>query len=103
MYRKMHDAEVPNIPALGPTSDVVLSPDHANKFPLAVQRTKTQDYLKGIGRRGGWCPGRPCVELYVHYRLLLEILGQPLNTSKSTRQLCEVIRDGIVGKEYRLL
>jgi hypothetical protein len=54
------------------------------------------------GRRGEWCPGRPCVEPYVHYRLVLETLGQPLNTFKSTRQLCEVIRDGIVGKEWSL-
>ncbi|KAI0274349.1 hypothetical protein BGY98DRAFT_920846, partial [Russula aff. rugulosa BPL654] len=66
-------------------------------FPLAVQRTKTQDYLKGPGGRGEWCPGRPCVEPYVHYRLVLETLGQPLNTFKSTRQLCEAIRDAIVA------
>ncbi|KAF8502737.1 hypothetical protein F5888DRAFT_1115378 [Russula emetica] len=89
VYRKLHDAEVPNIPTLGPAGDVPLSPDHANTFPLAVQRTKTQDYE--------WCTGRPCVEPYVHYRLVLETLGQPLNTFKSTRQLCEAIRDAIVA------
>ena len=100
VYRKLHEAKVPNIPALGPTGDVLLSPDHASTFPLAVQRTKTQDYLRGSGRRGEWCPGRPCVEPYVHYRLVLETLGQPLNTFKSTRQLCEAIRDAIIGKEY---
>ncbi|KAF8502581.1 hypothetical protein F5888DRAFT_1103862 [Russula emetica] len=97
VYRKLHDAKVPNIPAMGPTGDVLLSPDHANTFPLAVQRTKTQDYLNGSGRRREWCPGRPHVEPYVHYRLVLETLGQPLNTFKSTRQLCEVIRDAIVA------
>jgi hypothetical protein len=68
-----------------------------------LQRTKTQDYLKGSGCRVEWCPGQPCVELYVYYRLVLETLGQPLNTFKSTRQLCEVIREAIVGKECRLL
>jgi hypothetical protein len=31
------------VPALGPTGDVPLSPDHANTFPPAVQRTKIQD------------------------------------------------------------
>ena len=101
VYRKLHDANVPNIPALGPTGDVVLSPDHGNRFPLAVQRTKTQDYLEWPGRRGEWCLGQPCVEPYVHYRLVLETLGQPLDSFKSTRQLCEVIRDAIVGKEDR--
>ncbi|KAN0109121.1 hypothetical protein V8E52_009643 [Russula decolorans] len=95
VYRKLHDANVPNIPALGPTGDVLLSPDHAKTFPLAVQRTKTQDYVKGSGRRHEWCPVRPTVEPYVHYRLVLETLGQPLNTFNSTRQLCEVIRDAI--------
>jgi hypothetical protein len=103
VYRKLHDANVPNIPALGPTGDVLLSPDHAKTFPLAVQRTKTQDYVKGSGRRHEWCPVRPTVEPYVHYRLVLETLGQPLNTFNSTRQLREVIRDAIHGKEYRLL
>ena len=98
VYRKLHDAKVPYIPALGPAGDVPLSPDHAG-----TQRTKTQDYLKGSGRGVEWCPGRPVVEPYVHYRLVLETLGQPLNTFKSTRQLCEVIRDAIVGKECRLL
>ena len=53
--------------------------------------------------REEWCPSRQCVTPYVHYRLVLETLGQPLDTFKSTRQLCEVIRDAIVGKEYRSL
>ncbi|KAF8503824.1 kinase-like domain-containing protein, partial [Russula emetica] len=83
MYQKLHDAKVPNIPALGPVGDVPLSPEHASTFPS--------------GRCGEWCPGRPCVEPYVHYRLVLETLGQPLNTFKSTQQLCRAIRDCIVA------
>ncbi len=101
VYRKLHDAKVPNIPALGPSGDVPLSPHQANT--LAVQRTKTQDYVRGSGRGHEWCPGRPVVEPYVHYRLVLETLGQPLNTFNSTRQLCQAIRDAIFGKESRLL
>jgi len=88
---------VPNMPVLGRAGDVPLSPDQANILPLAVQRTKTQDYVKGSGSEHDWCPGRPRVDPYVHYRLVLETLGQSLNTFKSTRQLCEVIRDAIVG------
>jgi hypothetical protein len=83
VYRKLHDANVPNIPVLGPAGDVPLSEDHVGTFPLAVQRTKTQDYLKRSGRVE-WCPGQPCVEPYVHYRLVLETLGQPLNTQVDT-------------------
>ena len=109
VYRELPDANVPNIPALGPSGDVPSSPDHGDKFPLVVQRTKTQDYVKRSARyevlltRGERCPGRQCVTPYVHYRLVLETLGQPLDTFKSTRQLCEVIRDAIFGKEYRSL
>jgi Fungal protein kinase len=98
VYRELHEAQVPNIPLLGRAGDVPLSPEHANIFPLAVQRTKTQDYVKGSGVGHEWCPGRPRVDSYVHYRLVLETLGQSLNTFKSTRQLCEVIRDAIVGE-----
>ncbi|KAI0254074.1 hypothetical protein BJV78DRAFT_1359772 [Lactifluus subvellereus] len=97
VYRELHNAEVPNIAALGRAGDVPLSPQHANTVPLDAQRTKTQDYLKGGVLGYGWCPGRPRVDPYVHYRLVLETLGQPLNTFRSTRQLCEVIRDAIVA------
>jgi Fungal protein kinase len=100
VYRKLHEKEVPNIPMLGPAGDVPLSPDDPSK---GVQRTVTQDYVKGSGSPHKWCHGRPRVEPYVHYRLVLETLGQPLNTFKSTRQLCEAIRDAIVGKECDLL
>ncbi|KAH9953895.1 hypothetical protein BC827DRAFT_1379725 [Russula dissimulans] len=90
VYRELHNAQVPHIPTLGRAGDVPLSPNHVNALPFAVQRTKTRDY---VGRE--WCPGRPCVEPYVHYRLVLKTLGRPLNTFRSTRQLCEVIRDAI--------
>ena len=98
VYRELHDAQVPNIARLGRASDVPLSPQHAMSAPLDVQRTKTQDYVKGGVLGHEWCPGHPRVDPYVHYRLVLETLGRPLSTFKSTRQLCTVIRDAIVGK-----
>ena len=97
VYRELHDAQVPNIPALGPAGDVPLSLDHKNTIPFSAQKTRTQDYVKESGLGHEWCPGRPRVDPLVHYRLVLETLGHPLNTFKSTRQLCEVIRDAIVG------
>ncbi|KAI0267779.1 hypothetical protein BC834DRAFT_822120, partial [Gloeopeniophorella convolvens] len=50
----------------------------------------------------------PRVEPYVHYRLVLNTVGKPLNHFKSTRQLCEAIRDAIVAhsvayKEAKIL
>jgi hypothetical protein len=97
VYRELHDAQVPNIPALGPAGDVLWTLNSENTVQFPAQRTRTQDYVKGSGLGYEWCPGRPHVDPFVHYRLVLETLGHPLNTFKSTRQLCEVIRDAIVG------
>ncbi|KAI0295048.1 hypothetical protein B0F90DRAFT_1638675, partial [Multifurca ochricompacta] len=81
VYRELHDAQVPNIAKFGRAGDVPL----------------TQDYVRRPGGEHDWCPGQPCVDPYVHYRLVLKTLGKPLNTFKSTRQLCEVIRDAILA------
>ncbi|KAI0296770.1 kinase-like domain-containing protein [Multifurca ochricompacta] len=97
IYCKLHDAQVPNIPRLGAAGDVPLSPECTATASFATQRTRTQDYLRIPGGEHEWCPGQPHVDPYVHYRLVLETLGKPLSTFKSTRQLCEVIRDAIVA------
>ncbi|KAI9428766.1 hypothetical protein F5148DRAFT_990694, partial [Russula earlei] len=38
-----------------------------------------------------------------HYRLVLNTLGQPLSTFGSTRELCQVIRDAMIGEDWRYL
>ncbi|KAH8998186.1 hypothetical protein EDB92DRAFT_2111982 [Lactarius akahatsu] len=63
-----------------------------------VQRTTTQEFVKGYD----WCLGRPRIDPYVHYRLVLETLGSPLYTFKSTRELCKVIRDAITEAYERV-
>jgi Fungal protein kinase len=100
VYRELQDAKVPNIAKMGRAGDVPVSPD-GDKLQVVssrIQRTKTQDYLSGPGSQHSWCPGHPQVEPYIHYRLVLETVGMSLNQFRSTRQLCEVIRDAIVGK-----
>ena len=94
VYRELHEAQVSHIAKLGPAGDVPLSTDTR---PDLVQRTRTQDFVTGSGGGHDWCPGRPTVDPHVHYRLVLETLGRPLTTFESTRQLCEVIRDAIIG------
>src|SRR6266404_930493 len=89
VYRELHSAKVPNIARLGLAGDVPRTPGSVDTEPGDFQRTRTQDFGDG--------PGRERVDPYVHYRLVLETLGRPLTTFKSTRQLCEVIRDAIVG------
>ncbi|KAI9444396.1 hypothetical protein F5148DRAFT_963279, partial [Russula earlei] len=44
-----------------------------------------------------WCPGTPRIKRYVHYRLVLNTLGQPLSTFGSTRELFQVIRDAMIA------
>ena len=89
VYRELHLAQVSNIARLGLAGDVPRTPGSVDTEPGDFQRTRTQDFGDG--------PGRERVDPYVHYRLVLETLGRPLTTFKSTRQLCEVIRDAIVG------
>ncbi|KAH9160900.1 hypothetical protein EDB89DRAFT_1862113, partial [Lactarius sanguifluus] len=92
VYRGLHDAQVPNIARLGLAADVPMLPE-CGRTDLPAVRTMTQEFVKGYD----WCPSQPRVDLYVHYRLVLQTLGRPLNTFRSTRQLCEVIRDTIVA------
>ena len=94
VYHELHEAQVPNIAKLGPASDVLLAiGDGQAHRSVVVQRTRTCDYLNHP-----WCLGRPRVEPYVHYQLVLETVGTSLNRFKSTRQLCEVMGDAVVGK-----
>ncbi|KAH9020337.1 hypothetical protein EDB84DRAFT_1565760 [Lactarius hengduanensis] len=93
VYRKLHDARVSNIAKLGLAGDVPLLPECGRTDSPAVQRTTTQEFVKGYD----WCPGRPRVDPYVHYRLVLETLGSPLYAFKSSRELCKVIRDAITA------
>ena len=100
VYRELHEAEVSNIARMGRAGDVPRKPGRGElqvRWP-AVQRTKTQDYVSGPGSRYPSCPGHPRVEAYIHYRVVLETVGMSLNRFRSTRQLCEVIRDAIVGE-----
>ena len=76
VYRELHSAQVSNI--LGSRAT----------FP---------------GRRTAWITRRLSEnEDPGHYRLVLETLGWPLTTFKSTRQLCEVIRDAIMHDTFLL-
>ena len=94
VYRELLEAEVRNIAKLGHAGDVRSTIDDSEVHAsVVVQRTRAQDYLNH-----SWCPGGLMVKPYVHYRLVLETVGMPLNRFKSTRQLCKVIRDAIVGE-----
>ncbi|KAH9175114.1 hypothetical protein EDB89DRAFT_1848107, partial [Lactarius sanguifluus] len=77
VYRELHDAQVPHIAILGLAGDIPLLPEFRERIRLMSWSVR--------------------VDPYVHYRLVLETLGSPLNTFKSTRVLCEVIRDVLTG------
>ncbi|KAH9059619.1 hypothetical protein EDB87DRAFT_1563048, partial [Lactarius vividus] len=92
VYRELHDAHVPNIAKLGLAGNVPLLSECGGTDSPTVQQTMTQQFVKG-----GWCPGQPRVDPYVHYQLVLETLGSPLHTFRSTRELCEVIQNAITA------
>ncbi|KAI0273344.1 hypothetical protein BC834DRAFT_1037998 [Gloeopeniophorella convolvens] len=92
VYRELEDAKVSNIARMSQAGDVPLTPESSGTPSLPVQRTVTQDFVKG-------CYGNPRVEPYVHYRLVLKTLGWPLNHFKSTWQLCRVMRDAIIAHD----
>ena len=83
VYRELHNAQVANIPTLSRAGDVPSSRDDTTTALFAAQRTRTHEYVNGSGFGHGWCPGRPDVEPYIHYRLVLETLGRPLNFPSS--------------------
>ncbi|KAI9509333.1 hypothetical protein F5148DRAFT_1283025 [Russula earlei] len=93
IYRDLLEAKVRFIPELGPAGDVLSTPEHS----LNVQCTRMQDYVKDGERKRIWCPGTPHVKRYVHYRLVLNTLGQLLSTFGLTRELCQVIRDAMIA------
>jgi hypothetical protein len=49
IYRRLHDAEVPNIPALGPAGDVPLSPD-CKHIPSCCATDEDSRLLEGVRR-----------------------------------------------------
>ncbi|KAI9446844.1 hypothetical protein H4582DRAFT_1805104, partial [Lactarius indigo] len=86
VYRELHNTPVPNIARVGLAGDVPKFPECGRTDSPIVQRTRTE-FVKGYN----WFPGQ------FHYRLVLETLGRPLSTFRSTREPCEVIRDAIIG------
>ncbi|KAH8989403.1 hypothetical protein EDB86DRAFT_2768836, partial [Lactarius hatsudake] len=80
VYRELHDAQVPHIVRLGLAGDV----------PLLPECGQVRERIRLVS----WSVR---VDSYAHYRLVLETLGGPLNTFKSTRELCEVTRDATTG------
>ncbi|KAH9051970.1 hypothetical protein EDB87DRAFT_1570865 [Lactarius vividus] len=97
VYHELHDTHVPNIVKLGLAGDVPLFSECGGTDSPAVQRTMTQQFVKG-----SWCPGQPRVDPYVHYRLVLETLGSPLHTFRSTRELCEIFATAHTGAYERV-
>ncbi|KAI9436793.1 hypothetical protein F5148DRAFT_989669 [Russula earlei] len=93
IYRDLKEAKVRYILRLGPAGNVLLTPEH----PLNIQSTRTQDYVIGGYCNCIWCPGTPRVKRYVHYQLVLNMLGQLLSTFGSTWELCQVIRDAMIA------
>ncbi|KAI0273372.1 kinase-like domain-containing protein, partial [Gloeopeniophorella convolvens] len=88
IYRELEGKNVSNIAKLGRAGDTV--------------NERSEDPYARFCQRSRSSPVVFIVEPYVHYRLVLNTLGKPLNQFNSTRQLCEVIRDAVIahGEAY---
>ena len=79
-YRKLAANGVSHIPRLACAGDV------------GGQRTRTHDFTDE-----DWCCGEPAVRQHRHYRLVLKDVGRPLSKFNSTRELCQVLLEAIMG------
>ncbi|TFY74279.1 hypothetical protein EWM64_g9734 [Hericium alpestre] len=77
-YRLLHMHEVPYIAGLVCSGDV------------ADQRTRTQEF-----KAKPWAIGKMQMVLHIHYRVVLDTIGRPLKTAKSSREICVSIRHAI--------
>ncbi|KAI0318710.1 kinase-like domain-containing protein [Amylostereum chailletii] len=78
VYRRLHQSKVPHIPPLRSAGDV------------GSHVTRCQEFV-----HSSW----NCVQMDLptrrHYRLVLGAVGRPLNTFRSTRELCTSVRDAV--------
>ncbi|KAI0318542.1 hypothetical protein OF83DRAFT_1056668, partial [Amylostereum chailletii] len=77
-YRRLADKRIPHVAPLVCAADV----------PFQV--TRTQDFAEAP-----WTCVLPTPVGRVHYRIVIGVVGRPLNTFKNTRELCTSVRDAI--------
>ncbi|VDC04916.1 unnamed protein product [Peniophora sp. CBMAI 1063] len=59
--------------------------------------TRTETYAQ-MG--GAWMHGRPRVRGHRHHRVVFDIVARPLETFRSTRELCTAVRDCLIAHEH---
>lgn len=95
IYRELHGRHVPHIPSLVCAGDVLCDEG------LGRQETRTDVVLA----EPGWAQYRDedlRLEHHVHYRLVLGVVGKPLTKFTSIKQVLEVIRDVLLGKQHQV-
>jgi hypothetical protein len=81
VYKTLAAANVPHI------APCVLAAD------LRGHRTRTREFVDAEWRQGE----RPHLRPHQHYRMALGVIGRPLTTFKSSRELVTVLRDALQG------
>ncbi|KAJ7828330.1 hypothetical protein B0H13DRAFT_1656344 [Mycena leptocephala] len=79
VYKKLHSHKVPNIPGVLHCGDVGLG-DEGHKC--------------GYPPDGGWRkPANATIRQHIHYRIVFDVVGEPLSEFKSTHNLVSCVRD----------
>ncbi|KAI0318543.1 hypothetical protein OF83DRAFT_1115360 [Amylostereum chailletii] len=82
-YRRLAEQDVPHIAPLVCAADV---PSQATQTQVFAEASWTCVPSSPVGR--------------VHYRIVLGVVGRPLNTFKSTRELCTSVKDATEGATH---
>lgn len=95
IYRELHDHHVPHIPSVVCAGDVLCDEG------LSEQETRTDTVVE----EEDWdqySDSAPRLEHFVHYRLVLGVVGKPLTKFTSSKRVLEVILDVLRGKQRQV-
>ncbi|KAI0311259.1 hypothetical protein OF83DRAFT_1177768 [Amylostereum chailletii] len=81
IYRRLHAKGVTHIAPMRCAGDV------------EGQRTRTQDFVSEL-----WACGGAQIAEHQRYRIVLGVVGRPLDSFKSTFELCQAIADAVEGE-----
>jgi hypothetical protein len=85
-YEKLQLAAVPNIPQCVAFGDILTTKYHATKTLAYVSEPWACHRNEGL-----FIPHR-------HYRLVLDVIGSPLSTFKSSYDMVAAVRDAVIGR-----
>jgi hypothetical protein len=105
-YELLHEAKVNHIANVVVHGDVLASIDTpcsvaADNQPMSNYQTTYSDLFSQSKEK--WCELKSRLQGYIHYRIVLDMVGREYTTFKSTKELLSVTVDAIKGVSRCLL